>query len=92
MPRARSAQHLPLHPKVSIIQGSTGSGKTTQVPQYILDFEAGDRTLPLANLKAASNADKDGGGPKTIVVTQPRRLAAMTASVPQSLPVDAACP
>ncbi|CAE7320812.1 dhx9, partial [Symbiodinium pilosum] len=45
--------------QVSIIQGSTGSGKTTQVPQYILDFE-------------------DGSGPKTIIVTQPRRLAAMT--------------
>ena len=28
-------------PEVSIIQGSTGSGMTTQVPQYILDSQAG---------------------------------------------------
>ena len=46
--------------QVCIIQGSTGSGKTTQVPQYILDSQ-----------------DEDGH-PKTIVVTQPRRLAAIT--------------
>lgn len=44
--------------QVSIIQGSTGSGKTTQVPQYILDSQDGHS--------------------KTIVVTQPRRLAAIT--------------
>eukprot|EP00931_Biecheleriopsis_adriatica_P043571 TRINITY_DN24906_c0_g2_i1.p1 TRINITY_DN24906_c0_g2~~TRINITY_DN24906_c0_g2_i1.p1 ORF type:complete len:1219 (-),score=249.15 TRINITY_DN24906_c0_g2_i1:121-3777(-) len=44
--------------QICIIQGSTGSGKTTQVPQYILDAEDGQD--------------------KTIVVTQPRRLAAMT--------------
>lgn len=44
--------------QVSIIQGSTGSGKTTQVPQYILDAQ--------------------DGHPKTIIVTQPRRLAAIT--------------
>jgi len=45
--------------QIIILSAETGSGKTTQVPQYILDFE-------------------DGCGPKTIVVTQPRRLAAMT--------------
>lgn len=45
--------------RVTIIQGSTGSGKTTQVPQFVLDYE-------------------DGQGPKNIIVTQPRRLAAIT--------------
>lgn len=28
--------------QVTIIQGPTGSGKTTQVPQYILDYYAGE--------------------------------------------------
>eukprot|EP00930_Biecheleria_cincta_P033199 TRINITY_DN22997_c0_g1_i1.p1 TRINITY_DN22997_c0_g1~~TRINITY_DN22997_c0_g1_i1.p1 ORF type:complete len:1174 (+),score=255.17 TRINITY_DN22997_c0_g1_i1:48-3569(+) len=45
--------------QITIIQGSTGSGKTTQVPQYVLDYD-------------------DGQGPKNIIVTQPRRLAAIT--------------
>ena len=47
-----------ISPQVVIIQGSTGSGKSTQVPQYLLDSQDGSL--------------------KTIVVTQPRRLAAMT--------------
>lgn len=45
---------------VTIIQGSTGCGKTTQVPQYILDY------------------CYDAGIPCNIVVTQPRRLAAVS--------------
>ena len=67
--------------QVSIIQGSTGSGKTTQVPQYILDFEA---QCGCQDTSASSHQQcprQDGCGPKTIVVTQPRRLAAMTAAV-----------
>jgi len=43
--------------QVCIILGATGSGKTTQVPQYILDSE---------------------DGLQTIIVAQPRRLAAIT--------------
>lgn len=46
--------------EVTIITGPTGCGKTTQVPQYILDY--------YAEQKMHCN----------IVVTQPRRIAAIT--------------
>ncbi|KAG5494055.1 hypothetical protein JKF63_01889 [Porcisia hertigi] len=47
---------------VTIICGTTGCGKTTQVPQYILDEEI----------------LKGKGGSCSIVVTQPRRLSAVS--------------
>ena len=43
-----------------IISGSTGCGKTTQIPQFILDLHASRRQ------------------PVNIVVTQPRRIAAVS--------------
>ena len=46
--------------QVTIVQGATGSGKTTQVPQYILDNYA------------------KMGRYCNIIVTQPRRIAAMS--------------
>ena len=46
--------------KVIIIVGETGSGKSTQIPQYLV--EAGGWTNPLEN--------------KRILCTQPRRIAA----------------
>ena len=48
--------------RVSVITGATGCGKTTQVPQFILDH--------YAEHKPASRVN--------IVVTQPRRIAAVS--------------
>jgi ATP-dependent RNA helicase DHX57 len=47
--------------RVTLIAGATGSGKTTQVPTYVLDHE----------IRQGRGADC------SIVVTQPRRLAAI---------------
>ncbi|EDX02589.1 DExH-box ATP-dependent RNA helicase DExH6 [Drosophila yakuba] len=48
--------------QVLIIKGATGSGKSTQLPQYILEWAAEHRT------------------PVRIVVSQPRRIAAISVS------------
>ncbi|GAQ84373.1 helicase domain-containing protein [Klebsormidium nitens] len=47
---------------VVVVSGETGSGKTTQVPQYILDAEI----------------EAGRGGACSIVCTQPRRIAAVS--------------
>ncbi|CAM71584.2 ATP-dependent RNA helicase-like protein [Leishmania infantum JPCM5] len=48
--------------RVAVVCGTTGCGKTTQVPQYILDYEI----------------EHGRGGSCNILVTQPRRLSAFS--------------
>ena len=52
-----------------IIQGETGCGKSTQVPQYILEHESE---------KGITNSAQHHASSIRIVVTQPRRIAAAT--------------
>ncbi|DAZ95322.1 TPA: hypothetical protein N0F65_002429 [Lagenidium giganteum] len=52
------------HHAVTILVGATGSGKTTQVPHYLMEANWAQR-----------RAD---GTPRMIVCTQPRRIAALT--------------
>ncbi|KPA82180.1 ATP-dependent RNA helicase-like protein [Leptomonas pyrrhocoris] len=50
------------HHRVTVVCGTTGCGKTTQVPQYLLDHEI----------------EQGRGGSCNILVTQPRRLSSFS--------------
>lgn len=52
-----------------VITGDTGSGKSTQLPQYVFDS---DRVKQL--VRRAADLER----PLSIVVTQPRRVAAIS--------------
>ena len=50
------------HTQVVLVHGATGCGKTTQIPQFLLDYYIGKRA----------------GTDCNIVITQPRRVAALS--------------
>ena len=52
------------HDRVIVVEGETGSGKTTQIPQFLVNGFSSER--------------KDGGGQRMVACTQPRRVAAMS--------------
>lgn len=61
--RSRVVEALKRH-RVVVIAGETGSGKSTQIPQFILEDVLGK--------------DERKTGRCNIVVTQPRRISAMS--------------
>ena len=68
---------------VVIIKGDTGSGKSTKVPQYILDQSLRTSAAARGVVYGGSHTvdvppDVWGDEPATIFVTQPRRIAAVT--------------
>jgi len=63
--RREQVLHAVMTQQVSVVGGETGSGKTTQVPQFLLDH--------------LLDHPEAGGG--RIIVTQPRRLAATSVAL-----------
>ena len=64
----------------SIVTGDTGSGKSTQLPQYMMDSEAITETI-INNQKLVEEYQNGKQPPidkLNVVITQPRRMAAVS--------------
>lgn len=60
-----------------VVSGGTGSGKSTQIPQYIIDDFRPDNAIDLPS----ENCDEEllaWRGPARVIVTEPRRIAAVS--------------
>jgi len=60
---------------VTLVCGETGSGKSTQLPQFINNMA---KTQPWKFRIGSKQADQDFVSPPCIGVTQPRRVAAVS--------------
>jgi len=67
--------------QVTIISGETGCGKSTQIPQYLIDdmIQQQVETFRVSNDQSPQQHEKQPKLPK-IIITQPRRISAMSVS------------